>query len=405
MDIFDGDPDIAPSSPSLGGIGETGTDNYYTFQEEIAVEAEAEQRLADDETVVPTPIPYDAYVSKPSAEGKVANNCDVSSQESIDAYFNNGHEYLQTGTYSHSNMGPGISLRDYFQGKIDNGSMYHNAAGLMLSGAVSDRPLYNLGGGGAGGGSGGPISLPVDYRYSPFIIPSLLNEQFEIEAVLRAGFLPGFRPGEDAIIAHPDRYATMRVMTIDKDVVYASTNFMMEGYTKATKESFKVIESTLGNTLQLNKEKFKIFKMNLGLVDAQEPFDWLRSWEDKWNRYMRASVLARNRWRWYILFGSHLIGGYPLQYSLGASAKDEPYTGITVDIFVTDDILLPEMKRMTTEAGLVYFRWGGTTYNPNTLQFEKTIPEYPTSPPKATSPDESEFENESLSDTLMQGPV
>lgn len=351
----------------------------------------------DDATEVATqsPIPAQAYENKGSAESIVEYYVDVTDQNLLDDFFQqeDNNSLLQTDLYRSSHYtNEDVSIRAYFQDLIDKDIFYKDIT--HISSILPERPMYGIIGGSIGGGTGGPTSLPVDFKYSPFVEPLLLDETFEIEAVLRAAFLPAFRPGEDAIIPHPDRHATMRVMSIDKEVIYATTNFFMEGYNKSTKESFKIIESTLGNTLQLNKEKYKLFKMRLGLVDAQEPFDWLRSWEDKWDRYMRASVLARNRWRWYILFGSHLIGGYPLQYSLGADAKDEPFNGIVVDIFVTDDVRLPEMKRMTTEDGSVYFRWGGTTYNPDNLQFERTIPEYPSIPAKASSPDEAEFENE-----------
>ena len=354
-------------------------------------EHQAQDRAGEEDSDSQIMIPVEAYVSKEDAEATVEYDVDVTDQEQLDDWFRKeGNRFLlQTDLYHDSTYEGGDVLISSF---YDDDLYFKDV--LHINTPLAERPMYGIGSTGAGGGSGGPTALPIDFRYSPFVQPSLLNEKFEIEAVLRAGFLPGFRPGEDAIMAHPDRYATIRVMSIDKKVIYATTNFMMKGYNKATKESLKVIESTLGNSLQLNKEKFKIFKMRLGLVDAIEPFDWLRSWEDKWDRYMRASVLARNRWRWYILFGSHLIGGYPIQYTLGANAKEEPYAGISVDIFVTNDVRLPDMKRMTTESGLVYFRWGGTTYNSNSLQFESTIQEYPTAPPKATSPDESEFEDE-----------
>ena len=352
-----------------------------------------------DPKVLPA-VPWQAYVPNGAAEGMVKADSRTdggSNQDGIDKFFEDPMNYLlQTSAYNHSSWGPGVvHINVFFQDLMDENVFQNNATAELMYGDLAGRLKYGGDGGGAGG-PGGPAIFPVDYLHSPFVESALLDETFTIEPVLQAGFLPAFRPGDlnEGIIAHPDRHATIRVMSIDKEVIYATTNFMMEGYNKATKESFKIIESTLGNTLQLNKERFKLFKMKLGLTDAEAPFDWLRSWEDKWDKYMRASVLAKNRWRWYILFGSHLIGGYPLQYSLGVDAKDEPFAGIMVDIFVTDDIPLPDMKRMVSENGLVYFRWGGTTYNPDTMQFESTIREFPTSAPKAMSPEEAEYESE-----------
>ncbi len=339
-------------------------------------------------------IPLDAYLKKGPAEEKVRGmlNDSGSEQDQLDNLLNFSPD-LATDDLKPSYMtDSGRTILKFY-----SDGTWKPAVGYADDFSdLPERTKYVTGDPVGKGTSGGPTALPIDYKYSPFVEPSLLDEAFGIEAVLQAGFLPAFRPGDlnEGIVAHPDRHATIRVMSIDKEVIYATTNFMMEGYNKVTKESFKIIESTLGNTLQLNKEKYKLFKMKLGVVDAEAPFDWLRSWEDKWDRYMRASVLAKNRWRWYILFGSHVIGGYPLQFSLGADAKDEPFTGISVDIFVTDDKPLPEMKRMVSEDGFVYFRWGGTTYNSDTLQFESTIKEFPTSAPKAMSPDEAEYERE-----------
>jgi hypothetical protein len=66
-----------------------------------------------------------------------------------------------------------------------------------------------------------------------------------------------------------------------------------------------------------------------------------------------------------------------------------------MDLFVTDDVRLPDMKRITSENGLTYFRWGGTVYNPDSLTFERTIEEYPTSAGKAEDPADAEYESES----------
>jgi hypothetical protein len=353
----------------------------------------------------PKTIPEQAYWPKEecnsyirgSADG-VASDGEITDQDALDNWLNDRTYLIQTDTYKKTGAIGELSIRDYFKPAIEAGIFIENEAALAVWGALKDRPHYlTAGQGAASGGAGGPTALPVDFLYSPFVEPALLDETFEIEPVLRAGFLPAFRPGDldEYIVPHPDRHATIRVMSIDKEVIYATTNFMMEGYTKATKESFKIIESTLGNTLQLNREKYKLFAIKIGLVDAELPFDWLRSWEDKWEKYMRASVLAKNRWRWYILFGGHLIGGYPLQYSVSANAKDEPYSSINMDLFVTDDVRLPNMKRIASENGLTYFRWGGTVYNPDSLTFERTIEEYPTSAGKAEDPADAEYESES----------
>ena len=347
-------------------------------------------------------IPIYAYWSSATCEGYMENDSgvDVSNQEALDNFFisaTNGL-LLQTDKYHISGAVAPYTVKSFYEKDLASGDRVHSPGAIGTFGPLKDRGYYDSGGLiAATGGTGQPASLPVDFLYSPFVEPALLTEQFEIEPVLNAGFLPGFRPGDldQYIIPHPDRYSTIRVMSIDKEVIYATTNFMLESYTKATKESFKIIESTLGNTLQLNKEKYKLFTLKIGLVDAATPFDWLRNWEEKWEKYMRASVLAQNRWRWYILYGSHLIGGYPLQYSLSANAKDEPYSSINVDIFVTDDVRLPDMKRMASEDGLTYFRWSGTVYNQDTTQYENVIPEYPTSARKAETPEDASYESES----------
>jgi len=324
-----------------------------------------------------------------------AAGVDTSDSDAVDEQLRGMSEWLYTDKYHPKGSISTIQVSTYCEMLLAGGHYRHNFEFLGVP--LSTRPFYGKGSSVSASGSGGATSIPVDFRYSPFVEPALLSEQFEIEPVLRAGFLPAFRPGDadEYIMPHPDRYSTIRVMSIDKEVIYATTNFILRGYSKATKESFKVLESTMGNTLQLNREKYKIVALQIAVIDARAPFDWLRNWEDKWDKYMRASVLAKKRWRWYIMFGSHLLGGYPLQYSVASSAQDEPQSLINMDVFVTDDIPLPDMKRVVSESGLTYFQWEGTVYNPDTMSFEKPIPEYSSLATKAETPSDAEYERES----------
>lgn len=332
---------------------------------------EAEEEVVLDREVLSDYATYFPTLANETITGELGEN---PSQEALDEFFdeNINNQLLQTSTYRHSlsQTNNNESIAGHFEDLITGENAIYSPpmTSWGLPRPLSGRTYYYVGAA-AGSSSGGAVNLDVDYLYSPFVAPAILSESFELGAAIRAGFMPALRPGDPgvnpgdgnfSIVNHPDRHATIRVMSIDKQVIYATTNFMMEGYNKSTQESYKILESTLGNTLQLNKEKFKIVKIKLGLIDAQIPFDWLNSWEDMWNRVMRASVLAKNRWRWYILFGSHIIGGYPLQYSMGSNASDEPFTGIIVDVFVTDDRPLPPV--LTLGFGAISLTWDGVSY-------------------------------------------
>lgn len=229
---------------------------------------------------------------------------------------------------------------------------------------ANSRSIYDSGASFSGSG-GAPAALEVDVLVSPYLLPDVEAETFKIEPVLRAGFMPALRPGDvGGIQLHPSRYATMRVMSIEGSVKYATTNFCLDTVQKDVRENFAVRQSFHGTQLEFNKERYRVYSFGFSLIDSRN-LDWDRAFELAWQRFMRGAVLAARKWRWYLLEGGRLYGGYPLGYSHRKSAAGEPVTGLTLQVYITDDIPLPEMRMYPApgfSANNGFYRWKGDSY-------------------------------------------
>lgn len=293
----------------------------------------------------------------PLVEGK--------SGDELLAVYNTWDGTVWTNTYYPKGAAGGISIRTYVESlPIWNGI---GTSGRMVDtalGALPSRDYFALGGSVAGGG-GAPAALEVDVLASPYLLPDVEAESFKIEPVLRAGFMPALRPGDvGGVQLHPSRYATMRVMSIEGSVKYATTNFCLDTVQKDIRENFAVRQSFHGTQLEFNKERYRVYNFGLSLIDSRN-LDWDRAFELAWQRFIRGAVLAARKWRWYMLEGGRLYGGYPLGYSHRKSAAGEPVTGLTLQVYITDDIPLPEMRMYPApgfSANNGFYRWKGDSY-------------------------------------------
>lgn len=319
------------------------------------------------------------------------------SGEALFNAYNAGDQCTWTESYHPEGALSAMRMKEFVESlAIWSGVDMSNQIVVEALNALPDRGYFTLGGSVAGRGGGAPAALEVDVLVSPYLLPDVSAESFKIEPVLRAGFMPALRPGDlGGIELHPSRYATMRVMSIDGKVKYATTNFILDHVSKDTRENFSVKQSFHGTQLEFNKERYRIYTFNMSLIDSRN-FDWDRAFELSWQQYMRGAVLAARKWRWYLLEGARLYGGYPLAYSHRKSAAGEPVTGLALQVYITDDIPLPEM-RMYPAPGFSarngYYRWKGDTFVEGADVNMNAIKDYEPQV-KPSHPDEVEYSDE-----------
>ena len=361
----------------------------------IAAElAEKAQEAADLLAMLSTP-PAEAFYTEFQIMSTYSNKqteLGGTLQEAIDAHLSDpgtyGKEFLQILGY----VGTGWSSTALIA------SIYPNSP--YDGRTVSNRNYYSGGTPASGGGSGvATPPLPVDFLGSPWIMPDVLREQFKLEPVLRAGFLPSVRPGDvGGIVHHPNRRSTLRVMNQDGTCVYATTNFMLEGVQRLVEEDYRPAQGFEENLIQLYGEKFKIYSFSMKMINSAN-LDWQRAWDQAWRKHIRGSVLAAKHNRCYILSGTKIYGGYPVKYTDQTSAALEPVGKMNMVMFVTDDEPLPTMIRLKNKAGQEYFKWvpksGESIFSSESMHFAKDMPEYADEVITATSFDETEIESPS----------
>lgn len=283
----------------------------------------------------------------------------------------------QTPKYHFPGEGPTnesirVHYRDYerydWQHALNNNPNQNKEAAYDT---LCTRMMWDYTGAGGGGGTGESY-MQADFRSSPFQLPDIDIQRFRLEPVMRAGFLPARRPGKaGGIREHPSRYSTMRVMGIGGDAVFATTNFMLTNVREESSENFSVDPSLWGLSIRFDIEKYSIYTLSIDLINAQN-FDWLRQFKYAWKNYLRGSVLAGNQWRFYILSGARLLGGYPVKYQMLSSAKDEPSIQMSMIMIITDDEALPKMQEIVDKrSGLTFFKWSGSVYSSPNLADEK----------------------------------
>lgn len=190
--------------------------------------------------------------------------------------------------------------------------------------------------------------------------PEVDQRKFDIYYAVQAGFLPARRPGiHGGIAMHPERYATFRIMSIDGEVIYATTNISIEDIQSSRKESVNFTRSTDGYVGSFSEEGPQVSTVSGKLIDCQN-FDWMRSWEQVYDKLARGSVLARRKWRVYILYKATIIGGYLLNSNLFENAVREPEVPFSFQMYITDRIPLPRMN-VYSQNGQNFQRFKGTS--------------------------------------------
>lgn len=165
---------------------------------------------------------------------------------------------------------------------------------------------------------------------------------------------------------HPgDRRATIRVITNDGICWFSSTNFIVQKISKADSETIAPLPTFDGTTGIFLNPKPRTFAISGGLISADD-YQWARSWEYNWSRYLKGSVTHQSSARIFFLYGGWLLGGHLLNYSLSEAAASPHYCGIEVSIYVTDYTPLPnnmaeDWEESTGENSGSYYRQSGKT--------------------------------------------
>jgi len=226
--------------------------------------------------------------------------------------------------------------------------------------AEPGRLIYTDIGSTGGIGGDGAQSPPPFLAGGPWAATQFQGKSFRLEPVLEAGFMPGRRPGVGgAVIDHPHRYATLHVIDIDGKVKFSTTDFSLSGVQKQIGEKFKVVSTFDGEHLLFQCEKGKIYQFNFKMLDSQS-YDWMRSFELNWSRLFRGTQLAKSQCRLYIMYGASLVGGYPLAMTASQAAESQPMSGMSISMYITDDVPLPNMKVIDRGNGV--YQWKGENF-------------------------------------------
>lgn len=227
-----------------------------------------------------------------------------------------------------------------------------------------DRDAYILSGvGGAGGGGEGGIQAldPELIAGTMWEGPSTEKEEFNILYAMQAGFLPAVRPGKGgAIINHPDRHTTIRIMSVSGEVIFATTNIMVEKIDTMRRETFSPSYAVDGFAGYFGEEAPQQARVSGKLIDAAN-FDWLRKWEEVYDKLGRGSILSKNKWRMYILYKAKIYEGYPLDNQIFEAAMAEPQVPFSFSFMITNRKPLPQLMVYTDPNGEIYEKYGGET--------------------------------------------
>jgi len=225
--------------------------------------------------------------------------------------------------------------------------------------ALRQAYLGDSSGGGGGRGGGGTTPLPF-VAGGPWAETAFRGKTFALEPVLKAGFGPAVRPGTGGyIVDHPHRYATIHVIDIDGTVRFSTTDFALQKVAKQVGEKFQMISTWDGPQLVFRCERGSIYQLGFSMLNTKN-FDWLRAFQMNWTRYFRGSALASQQSRLYVLYGATLLGGYPTGMSISESTTAEPLAQLMIQMYITDDVPLPDMTIINAATG--EYTWEGDTF-------------------------------------------
>lgn len=216
---------------------------------------------------------------------------------------------------------------------------------------------------GTGGGAGGIAALDVPMIAGDIYSgPDTTRQSFDIIYAIQAGFLPAVRPGRNGgIFHHPERYTTFRIMSIDGRSIYATTNIIINSIRKGRQENVNFTQSTEGYVGSFSEEAPEMATVSGEVFDC-ENFDWKRELEMVYDRLARGSVLAREKWRLYLLYKADIIGGYPLNLQMFEDVLQDPRVPFSFQMYLTDRMPLPKMQAyIDNKNGQTYYRYKGTS--------------------------------------------
>jgi hypothetical protein len=207
---------------------------------------------------------------------------------------------------------------------------------------------------------------------------------FNILYPIKAGFLPGRRPGiHGAIKPHPERVTTFRVMDLDGNTVYATTNIMVQSVNDVRREAFTPSMASDAPSGTYGSESPRQVSVSALLMNADN-FDWKRKWERVYDEMARGSVLSRKEWRFYFLYMAEIYGGYPIAQTISTQAQDDKTVRLSFQMYVTDHYPLPKLHVVDEEQGV--YNYEGESLSELLEDIQKlglleSMSEYVTEPP------------------------
>jgi hypothetical protein len=151
-------------------------------------------------------------------------------------------------------------------------------------------------------------------------------------------------------------------MSASGDVIFATSNFTVQKIHRGRKEEAFPQATFDGASILFGKARNSVYNVSGTLLDS-ENFDWMRSWDTNWDTYLKGGVLARNLWRFYLLYKAKIIAGYLLKYQTIEDATVEPRVPFQFSILVInpeeDDVPLPKLEVLHDDAGELYTKYGG----------------------------------------------
>ena len=256
----------------------------------------------------------------------------------------------------------------------------------------SNREIYLANQGSSAGGGGSVNTQPDLIVGSSWAAPDADVDTFKIIHPINAGFLPATRPGKDGkIVPHPERYSTFRIMDIDGNTIYATTNIMVQAVVDARQETFMPSGSSDGSSGTFGEEGPRRVQVSAVLLNADN-FDWKRKWERVYDQMARGSVLSKKEWRFYFLYMAEIYGGYPIAQTISTTAQGDQTPTLSFQMHVTNHLALPKLKTINEAEGV--YSYGGETMSQLLEDMQKlglleSMSEYFTEPP---GPGESEEE-------------
>jgi hypothetical protein len=220
---------------------------------------------------------------------------------------------------------------------------------FYLSGVNADRYVYTQGGvhtSEPGGGSVPELDFTVGGIWNP---RTFENQEFNLAAVLRGGFLPRRRPPSKDLNLRPysmkrNQRATMFVVGIDGVKWMATTDFILESVQRVHKLTFEKISSFDGHTIEFTCDNNEVYNFSGKLLDAKG-FDQARTWVYNWDRYLDANILARNQSRIMLLYKDKIITGYILGFQSGSAAQSRFVDTLSFSMYVSDFDIGPLMLK------------------------------------------------------------